>query len=342
MNEQKELVAFDKCAARVVEIQNIGNFIPDTSTKEGYEASKRFVLDHTTPARTDLAAAHKAAKAYWLTGGSSVDSKKNELLESLLLIQQPHQDAYKAFDQIEKDKKAKFESDLQAKIDVFHGYHQKAFNATSSDITLLIQECGETDTQEGFYHKAAEAHQARSNALDVLNDELMKAVNREVEEKAQVELAEKNRIAQVEIDKQQEVIRVQQEAMTAKQAEFDRIESEANAKAQAEADEKQRLIDEAEQAKIEKQRAIEREEHANQQASIAAEQAQLAEQQKQQKIIDDQSAADEKRANNNRHVTKIKKQAKESFIALGFSEEDAVKAVQALSHGEIKNCSINY
>ena len=241
-----------------------------------------------------------------------------------------------------KDKKAKFEADIQDKIDVFNNYKLTNPNANSGFITDSINQCGETDTVEGFYHRAKDAEQAKQEAMQYLNELLLTAVGREAEEQRQAELAEENRLRQIQIDEQQARMDAQQAEIDARQAEFDRVANEAAAKAQAEADEKQRLIDEANHAEQEKKRAIEREEYAKQQAEAAAEQAKKDEIKRQQAEQEAQRIADEKRASNNRHVTKIKKQAKESFMAIGFSEEDSVKAVQALSRSEIKNCSINY
>ena len=155
MSEVNELVEFDKIAAGIAGIQEKGNFLPDTTTKEGYEApSKRFVLDITTPTRTKLDKAHKTAKAYWVAGGKNVDGKKEEIMDILVDIQKPHQEAYKAFDQVEKDKKAKFEQDIQDKIDVLFNYRIIPNGSTSESITELIQQCGETDTQNGFNHRS--------------------------------------------------------------------------------------------------------------------------------------------------------------------------------------------
>ena len=355
MSTVNEMVEFDKLAAGIASIQEKGNFLPNMETKEGYEASKRFVLDFTTPTRTKLDEVHKNAKAYWVKGGKSIDKKKNEIMDLLVDIQKPHQEAYKAFDQAEKDKKLKFESDLQDKINKFYDFKFMVdINVTTSEeITSIIDSCGEIDTVEGFYHRAKDAEITKQETMVILNDCLMSIASREAEQAKQAELAEENRLRQIQIDEQQEAMRLQQEEMDRKQAEFDRIENEAKEKAQSEADEKKCLIDEAAQAELEKKQAIEREEqakqaviereqYAKQQANLAAEQAIKDEQIKQQKIIDDQKAIDEKRANNNRHVTKIKKQAKESLIAIGLSADDAVKVVQALSGKTIKNCSINY
>jgi len=353
MSEVNELVEFDKIAAGIKGMQEQGNFLPDMSTKEGYEASKRFVLDVTTPTRTKLDKAHKTAKSYWVAGGQNVDAKKNEIMNVLVDIQKPHQEAYKEFDQIAKDKKLKFESDLQDKIDVIYYYRVTPPNANSTLIAEIIQTCGETDTQEGFYHKTTEAAAVRLESLSSLNESLMGAVAHEAEQERQAQLAEENRIRQIEMDKQQESMRLQQEEMNRKQEEIQQKEYEQDAiaikaeqeKNQIESDRKLKIKNEerAKQDEIDRKKAAtEREEHAAKQAEIAAEQAKQEEQARQQKIADDKREADEKRASNNSHVTKCKKQAKESFVAIGLSEGDAVKAVQALSGNEIKNCSINY
>lgn len=342
MSEVKELVEFDKITAGIAAIQDKGNFIPDMSTKEGYQASKRFVLDETTPTRTRLDKAHKTAKEYWKLGGQNVDAKKNEILALLVDIQQPHQDAYKAHDQAEKDKKAKFEEDIQIKINFFNECCHQASSTNSTGITDLINRCGEVDTEEGFYHLKKEAIKARTDALEFLNESLMIAVNREAEQQREIELAEENRLRQIQIDEQQEAMRLQQEQMNAQQVEIDRVANEAAAAAQAEADEKQRLINVAEQAKLEEQRAIEREEYAKKQAEQAAEQAKQAEIDRQQAEQETQRIADEKRANNNRHATKIKKQAKEFIMSFGVDEKTAVKLVQAISHKDESTLTINY
>tara|TARA_R110000764_G_scaffold64355_1_gene135464 strand:- start:394 stop:1461 length:1068 start_codon:yes stop_codon:yes gene_type:complete len=355
MSEVKELIEFDKIAAGIADIQEKGNFIPDMSTKEGYNASKRFVLDETTPTRTRLANAHQAAKEYWKVGGQNVDKKKNEILDLLVDIQKPHQDAYKAFDQAEKDKKAKFDQDIQDKINKFYDFKFMVdINQTSSEeMATIIDSCGEIDTVDGFYHKAKEAESAKQETMIILNDCLLTIVNREAEQQREAELAESNRLRQIQIDEQQEVMRLQQERMDAQQAEIEAkqqaqadIELKATQeKNQAEYDRKLKIENEirAKEDEVErKQQAIEREEYAKKQAEIAAEQAKQAEIDRQQAEKEAQRAADEKRANNNRHATKIKKQAKEFIMSFGVDEKVAVNIVQAISHKDETTLTINY
>tara|TARA_R110000850_G_scaffold100316_7_gene207548 strand:+ start:5018 stop:6073 length:1056 start_codon:yes stop_codon:yes gene_type:complete len=351
MSEVKELIEFDKIAAGIAGIQEKGNFIPDMSTKEGYNASKRFVLDETTPTRTRLANAHQAAKEYWKVGGQNVDKKKNEILELLVDIQKPHQEAYKAFDQAEKDKKAKFDQDIQDKINKFYDFKFMVdINKTSSEeMTSIIDSCGEIDTIEGFYHKSKEAGSAKHETMIILNDCLLTIVNREAEQQREAELAEENRLRQIQIDEQQEVMRLQQEKMDAQQAEIE-AKQQAQADIELKADQEKRQAEYDRKLKIEneirakedeayrKRQAIEREEYAKKQAELAK-QAEIDRQQAEQEA---QRLADEKRANNNRHATKIKKQAKEFIMGFGVDEKTAVKIVQAISHKDEITLTINY
>tara|TARA_R110000851_G_scaffold97771_1_gene211580 strand:- start:33 stop:1055 length:1023 start_codon:yes stop_codon:yes gene_type:complete len=340
MSEVNELVEFDKITAGIADIQEKGNFIPDMSTKEGYEASKRFVLDITTPTRTKLDKAHKVAKAYWVSGGKNVDSKKNEILNLLVDIQKPHQDAYKEHDQIAKDKKAKFEDDLQVKIDFFNNF--KFESVGSSDfISALIQSCGEADTAEGFYHRAIDAEAAKKSALEYLNDLLMSTVTREAEEQRQANLAEENRLRQIEIDAQQECMRLQQEEINRKQAEIDRVENEAKAMAESEANEKKRLIDESERAEREKNAAIEREEYAKKQAEIAASEATEREKQRQYSERVKQDADRARLEADKAHTGSVRAEIKEHIMkSCGLDNALATKVVKSLL--KTNRVTINY
>lgn len=353
MSEVKELIEFDKIAAGISDMQEKGNFIPDMSTKEGYEASKRFVLDETTPTRTRLDKAHKTAKEYWKLGGQNVDKKKNEILDLLVVIQKPHQEAYKAFDQEKKDKKAKFEADLQFKIDVFSNYKFLPPNYNSDVIANIIQECGETDTIEGFYHRAKEAELAKQDAMLFLNDALMSAVNYEAQQQREAELAEENRLRQIQIDEQQEAMRLQQEKMDAQQADID-AKHQAQIDIELKIDQEKRQVEYDRKLKIEneerekqdeierKQRAIEREEYAQQQAKEAAEQAKQyeIERQQEEKRLDDEAAA--KREANKRHNGKINKAILKVLVDNGIPEDHAKTMVILAAKRELPQLTINY
>lgn len=341
MNEVKELVEFDKIAAGIAAIQEQGNFLPDVSTKEGYEASKRFVLDVTTPTRTKLAGAHKTAKAYYLEGGRAVDKKKNEILDLLVEIQKPHMDAYKAKDQEEKDRKAKFEQDIQDKIDILHNYRLLPNGSTSESIADVIQACGETDTQDGFYHRASDAFKVKEESLEILNDSLMQCVAYEAEQARQAEIAEQNRIQQAAIEAQQEQMRLQQEEINRKQAEIEAAQNEIAEKARIEAEAKQKLIDDKNRAEAEAKAKAGREEYAKQQAEIAAENARQAELDRQQAEIAAQQEEQAKLEANKKHTSKVRCEIKEHIMsACGIDEKLAVEIVKSLLKTD--RVTINY
>lgn len=81
---------------------------------------------------------------------------------------------------------------------------------------------------------------------------------------------------------------------------------------------------------------------ADERALKAAQQARQLEIQKQQDRINIEAAAKAKLEKNRSHISKIRREAKESFIAVGFSEDVAKKIVLLISKCHIKNTTINY
>jgi len=77
-------------------------------------------------------------------------------------------------------------------------------------------------------------------------------------------------------------------------------------------------------------------------ARQARESEELEERRKQEKERVAESERQAKRESNKKHIGKIRKEAKESLMAIELSEEDAKKVVMAIHNGEIKNVSIKY
>ena len=154
------------------------------------------------------------------------------------------------------------------------------------------------------------------------------------EEERQLELqrqaAEAARIEAEEKAKEREVLaeKEKQEAIEkAAEADRQRIAAEERAKVEAEISERNRI-------------------EAEKQAKIQAEKAAEAAKQKQ---IEDQLAAEKAKADdlarreaNKRHVSKIRGEAKDCFIAAGCDDVLAKKLVLAIHAGEIKNVTISY
>ena len=117
----------------------------------------------------------------------------------------------------------------------------------------------------------------------------------------------------------------------AKQAEIEaerqRIAQKERARIQAELAEEARLQAKA-KAEAEKAEAIEK----ARQAEIKRQEEEKAKAQ----------AEKEKREANKRHIGKIRREAKEGFMELGFTEKEAIKAVLAIAKNKVPNITINY
>ena len=341
MKEDKSLKEFDKVASDIAQIKDKGNFVVDMTTDEGYEASKRFVLDITTPARTSLDEAHKSVKAYWIAGGKKVDGIKIDLMDALKEIQKPHQEAYKEVDRLKKEKKAKFNSDLQLKIDWFNNF--KYESGTSDYITQLIQDCGEVDTSEGFYHRQSDAIKARAEALEFLNETLLKTVGREAEEARQKELAEENRIRQIEIDAQQAIMDAKQADFDRKQAEFDKAEQAQQRKTDQEFEDK-RLADfvankRLQEVKYEEERIKEELLHKKEMAALKIKQE--LEQKEESERLEKERIDRENKLRAGR--TKNRNEAARVLVAkVGLTKEDAIKVMNLQSSGEVPFVTTNF
>lgn len=185
MNNQ--IQEFDKVLADIEEIKERGNFLPDVSTKEGYEKSKRFVLDVTTKCRKAIEGKHKELKAPILKIGKELDAKKKTLISMLEEIEQPHKLAYRSKDKEEKERKERFEADLDQKIQAIINVRNQVFGKSADEISGLIDEVGEIDTSHDFYHKAKDAEQARQDTLSILHNALIQQAQYEAQ---QVQLEE--------------------------------------------------------------------------------------------------------------------------------------------------------
>lgn len=280
-----DLTKFDKVVSDIVEIQKRGNFLPDCSTNEGYEASKRFVLDYTKKAKKALTDAHKEVKKPFWDKCKFLDGKKNELMPILEQVESPHKLAYKAKDQEKKEEEAQFDAMIQGKIQLLIDFRSQTVGKSSEEITDMIQACGETDTEEGFYNRAGDAAKERTETLRVLEQALMIAVQSEAMEKQkrELEIKEKNNSWDLAISMDVAFDRdVADEAARLAQEKIDngiRIAKEAEIKATELANQiAQKAIDDAQEAK---QQAIDEKAQADRD---------LIESQARQKLLEEQAA----------------------------------------------------
>lgn len=283
MNEQKfDLTKFDKVIADVEAVKDKGNFLPDVSNKEGYEASKRFVLDNTAPMRKVLEKAHKEIKYPFWDACKFLDGKKKELLVMIEDIEAPHKLAYKEHDAEVKRKKEEAEQAVQVKLDWFDEVLNQAFNASSDKIEALLEDCQDFEMDFNFLGKRIEeAQEKQSNTISKLTERLTQQIQFEQTQKQQEEIARvraeleereaklladeqaKQKAIQAEIDAKEKTDREERQRIEREEAEkrhqeemkllaerqdLERVEREKQLKFQAERAEQERL------AKVERER----------------------------------------------------------------------------------------
>lgn len=332
----EELKAFDKVLADISKITEEGNFLPECSTKEGYEASKKFVLKVTTPARTALANAHKEAKAYYLKKGRKIDSMKNDLMSQLEAIQLPHQQAYKAVDDKKKRIKEAKENAIQNGFNELNQYIERAFNQSSEMIDDLITECGSFDlSEEVFDKRLPEIINLQSTIIGKLTDAYTQALQFE------------------ELNKQKEALAAQQAALDAKEKE-QRDKEEAQQKIEQEAQQREDMRKEAEEiASVENTRLkLEAEESqailkavqikAEEDIRLAAKKAATDELERQQnERVQAQAEAARLEADKS-HSRSVKKKAFNCLVKGGIDSAQAKLVINLIAANEIDGISITY
>lgn len=306
------LAEYNQFEAVLSETEMTANFLPDVSTKEGYEKSKRIALD----GRKVWNAIDKKRKALGAEARKEIDDINAEGKKHLSRVDKainPHLKAYKDHDAEIKRQKEEAEAAITARINAF----QVPFDAhamTSEQVQGII-DIFMNDPMEGFGNRTIEAGKARESAVEALNQ--LKASK--VIQEAEAERIEKERL---ELEKQQEEARKAQAIID----EANRIEAEKLAEAQAKID-----AEEAERQAQEAQRIKDAEEAASQaeRDRIAAEEAAA-------------KAEAERKAANKNHRKGVNNAALKDLISVGFSEDEGKRFIKAVAKGEISHITINY
>lgn len=320
-NQNFDLTKFDKVMADVDAVAEAGNFIPDMTTKEGYNASKRFVLDNTMPMRKALEAAHKEVKAPFWDACKFLDGKKKELLTMIEAVEAPHKEAYKNHDAEIKRKKEEKAKALQSKFDELDQFivYCSTPDVNSESVQSVIDNCHDVDVDPDFFGSRLDSY--------------IEKLNRTIEQLSTL-LTQKIQFEQM---------RKQQEEMEAKQREIERQQreiEEQKRKAEFEAQQKQREIERAEAEKKHKEemkalaekQELERDEAerlAKERAEKEAAEAREAEKRAELERIEAEKAARESRTKNrNKAALQIAEKA-------NVSKEQAVLICNAIASGEI-------
>lgn len=320
--ETINIVEYDEIRAGIDAVKDACNFLPDVSTKEGYEKSKRVALDHSK-VLTRLEKLRKERKTYWLEGGKQVDAQAKSIKSELEAAIAPHKEAYKKLDAEKKEREAARAAELEGRVESLRNLPEDMRDSSSDEIMCAM---AALDTEEclDFYEFTMAALEARNASKSKLAELYTQTKKRE-DEQAELERLRKESEARAQRDREEQIAR--DAAANAEREKNEAIEREQQAK---EAAEQARKDAEAVKAEAEKR------------AKDAAEQARLAEISRQEAEAKRLKEEADAREANTRHVGEVRKAAKEAMMLLGASEEVAKKIVLAINAGGVPNVSIKY
>lgn len=345
---------YSEVTAKLSELKSTyGTEVPDASTKDGYERAKE-ISKICTSIRTATENTRKEYKAPVLEFGRLIDSEAKRITSEVLEVETPFKEAYKAVDEVKKQRKLEIENRIIEIKDMI----AIAIESNSKAIEVMIDDLSEYDvSNKTFGRRVDEASALVAQTLEKLTGLHVKAIEREAEEirieAERAELEKLRREAEERESAQREAeLKAQREAEIKEAEDRARIAAEEKAKRDAEIAEREKIeaVKRAEQAererveyeKLVEQQRIESEERAKRAAEEAAERAKQEEinrqREEQERIAEEES----RREANKKHVGEICKQSKEDIITLGIDEKTAKIVVSAIAKGQIRNISIKY
>lgn len=349
--KQFHIAEYDEMAKQLDEIKEYSNFLPDVSTDDGYQKSKRVSLD-IGKVKTSLEKARKAKKQYFLDGGKEVDGQAKAILEKLNTMQLPHMEAYKELDNLKKEREAKRKQDLEDRVFFIRNLPEMLSESSSDEIQGAMNEMQNEDC-ETFYEFTAVALKARNETQKLLAELFTKTVKSEKEAKELIELrklqAEReqkerdDRVALEAKQKAEAVAKEQQDKIEKEKQEA--IQREEQAKIAAEQSEQSRLAVEEQR----KQDAIAAEVRAKLAAEQAEakrladiEQAKQAEIQRQQEQVKVEKQEAEKREANKKYLAKVHNSILSVLLDNGVNEPEAKIMIRLAAKGQLPQLTINY
>ena len=111
-----KIAEYDEFAAKMDELKDKANHIPDASNEEGYEKAKRIHLDFRK-IENALEKVRKDKKAYFIQGGKEVDGQAKAIMKQIESLRIPHTEAYQEIDNAKKEREAKRKADLEERVE---------------------------------------------------------------------------------------------------------------------------------------------------------------------------------------------------------------------------------
>jgi len=185
MTETKEIQIYGEFEAKIAELKDTCNFLPDMSTDDGYAKSRRVALD-AGKVLTNLEKSRKEKKAKSLEEGRAIDSEAKAIVAKIEEFQLPHKEAYKELDNLKKEREANRKAELEERVRVIRELPEAMADSDSEGVkmaleSLQVEEC--LDFYE-FTQPALLARNASKEALSTMFADKLKY------EKEQLELAE--------------------------------------------------------------------------------------------------------------------------------------------------------
>lgn len=349
------ITKYDPFVAEIAKVRAAANFLPDASSKDGYEKSKRISLD-VGKILSRLDKIRKEEKAFYLEGCRQVDEQAKDIRSQLEAIQSPHKRAYKELDETKKKAEAKRKSILEKRLCDIINLPQSMAESDSEGVKQAMQAM-QADECLGFYEFTHQALLARKNSLESLAALFARKVKHEAD---QAEL-DRLRKESTERDRVEREEKIKSEALELAKKELEAKASKAADEARKEAEKKLREAEEAkmeaESARIQAEKQAKEEQiesarklkEAQDRAALDAENAAKAERkrienkleikrQADQKIVE----AESKRKQEVEHRTMIEEQAIGSLVERGWSDSVAREIIYLVICGSIENVTINY
>tara|TARA_R110000803_G_scaffold3216_1_gene10912 strand:+ start:12747 stop:13802 length:1056 start_codon:yes stop_codon:yes gene_type:complete len=339
--EEQAVGAYDEFRAKLAEVEDTCNFIPDMSTPEGFDASKRVSLD-VGKILTALDTSRKSAKADALAYGRSVDSEAAVIRVKLEAFQLPHKEAYKELAQMKKQREADRVARLEQRIKDLADLPELMRDSDSGGIKDALESLQQEECDD-FYELTMPALKARNASKESLTrmfaDKLKQESDAALLKKLQAE-NEERRVQEEKAESEAFAAALIAEAETraaalvevAKQAEQKAIE---DGRILAEQSEKNKVV----AAKL----AEEIQARAVQAAKDAA--ALIAEE-KENQAIAEQAQEDAARARaeaDKERCAEINNRAAQALVVnAGVTEKQAQECIKAIVRAQVPCVSIEY
>jgi hypothetical protein len=198
MSNEKELVPYSEFTEQMESLRERADFLPDMSTKEGYEASKRIHLDYRK-LENGVDKERKARKKYWADGGKAVDKEGNGIAGEVADLRQPHTEAYQKVDAEKKEREAKRVAELEGRVAYIRDLPASLGFSSSDEIKLAMEEM-QAEECFAFYEYANKALEARNATRETLGQMYTNALQQEKDAAELKELRAKQ-AEQVIVDK---------------------------------------------------------------------------------------------------------------------------------------------